>query len=143
MQLEIATQSAGTDEEAEAFFVCGGWRRNAMCQRLRLHRNIPTSAGCLIRRGDCAQDVLADATLDVGEKRAILVMGPDACTVESVPALRKPPGAKAPIAFEEIMDALWPKPPRRPPPRRRLIVPTERRRAWSATSSSSRCRVSA
>jgi hypothetical protein len=116
MQLEVATQSAdivvdpgltGTDEEAEAFFGCGGWRRNAMCQRFRLHRNIPTSAGCLIRRGDCAQDVLAGETLDVVEKRATLSSwASDDFAVVSVPALRKPPGAKAPIAFEEIMDAL-------------------------------------
>lgn len=59
------------------------------------------------RHSDCAQDVLAGETLDVVEKRAIpVVIGPDACAVVSVPALRKPPGAKATIAFEEIMDAL-------------------------------------
>ncbi|WP_206072764.1 hypothetical protein [Mesorhizobium temperatum] len=59
------------------------------------------------RHFDRPQDVLADATLDVGEKRAILSSwASDACTVESMPALRKPPGAKAPITFEEIMDAL-------------------------------------
>ncbi|WP_292210827.1 hypothetical protein [Mesorhizobium sp.] len=59
------------------------------------------------RHFDRPQDVLADATLDVGEKRAILSSwASDAGAVESMPALRKPPGAKAPIAFEEIMDAL-------------------------------------
>ncbi|MER8440390.1 hypothetical protein NKH36_17060 [Mesorhizobium sp. M1312] len=53
---------------------------------------------------DRPQDVLADATLDVGEKRAILSSwASDACAVESMPALRKPPSAKAPITFEEIM----------------------------------------
>jgi acyl-CoA synthetase (NDP forming) len=59
------------------------------------------------RHFDRPQDVLADATLDLGEKRAILSSwASDACAVESMPALRKPPGVKAPITFEEIMDAL-------------------------------------
>nr|WP_287329662.1 hypothetical protein [Mesorhizobium sp.] len=59
------------------------------------------------RHFDHPRDVLADATIDVDEKRAILSSwASDACAVESMPALRKPPGAKAPIAFEEIMDAL-------------------------------------
>ncbi|MFK8839044.1 hypothetical protein SL617_31100, partial [Klebsiella michiganensis] len=41
------------------------------------------------------------------EKRAILSSwASDACTVESMPALRHPPGAEQPVSFEEIMDAL-------------------------------------
>lgn len=52
-------------------------------------------------------DVLADRTLDVREKRAILSSwASDACAVESMPALRQPPGAKSPVSFDEIMDAL-------------------------------------
>ncbi|RWL17888.1 MAG: hypothetical protein EOR57_22795 [Mesorhizobium sp.] len=52
-------------------------------------------------------DVLSDATLDVMEKRAILSSwASDACAVESMPALRQPPGAEHPIPFDAIMDAL-------------------------------------
>jgi hypothetical protein len=52
-------------------------------------------------------DVLRDNTLDVQEKRAILSSwASDACAVESMPALRKPPGATKPVAFDTIMDAL-------------------------------------
>lgn len=52
-------------------------------------------------------DVLRDATLDRGEKRAILSSwASDACTVDSMPALRQPPGAQKPVAFDDIMDAL-------------------------------------
>lgn len=52
-------------------------------------------------------DVLRDATLDVREKRAILSSwASDACAVESMPALRRPPGARQPISFDSIMDAL-------------------------------------
>lgn len=52
-------------------------------------------------------DVLADRTLDVQEKRAILSSwASDACAVESIPALRQPPGAESPVSFDEIMDAL-------------------------------------
>jgi hypothetical protein len=52
-------------------------------------------------------DVLADETLDLQEKRAILSSwASDACAVESVPALRRPPGTAKPISFDQIMDAL-------------------------------------
>jgi len=52
-------------------------------------------------------DVLADGTLDVKEKRAILSSwASDACAVESMPALRHLPGAESPVSFDEIMDAL-------------------------------------
>lgn len=52
-------------------------------------------------------DVLRDGTLDVGEKRAILSSwASDACAVESMPALRQPPGARQPIPFDAVMDAL-------------------------------------
>ena len=53
------------------------------------------------------EDVLRDDTLDVQEKRAILSSwASDACTVESIPALRKPPGVAVPVSFDAIMDAL-------------------------------------
>ena len=52
-------------------------------------------------------DVLADRTLDTKEKRAILSSwASDACAVESMPALRQPPGAGQPIPFDVVMDAL-------------------------------------
>lgn len=52
-------------------------------------------------------EVLKDDTLDIQEKRAILSSwASDACAVESVPALRRPPGAEQPVSFDQIMDAL-------------------------------------
>jgi hypothetical protein len=52
-------------------------------------------------------DVLADETLDLQEKRAILSSwASDACAVESMPALRRPPGSSVPVSFDQIMDAL-------------------------------------
>ena len=52
-------------------------------------------------------DVLRDGTLHLDEKRAILSSwASDACAVESMPALRQPPGAERPITFDQIMDAL-------------------------------------
>lgn len=52
-------------------------------------------------------DVLRDKTLDRGEKRAVLSSwASDSCAIESMPALRRPPGADEPISFDVIMDAL-------------------------------------
>lgn len=52
------------------------------------------------------EDVLRNDTLDIHEKRAILSSwASDACAVESIPALRKPPGAAVPVSFDAIMDA--------------------------------------
>jgi hypothetical protein len=52
-------------------------------------------------------DVLNDDTLDIQEKRAILSSwASDACAVESVPALRRPPGAAQSVSFDQVMDAL-------------------------------------
>jgi hypothetical protein len=52
-------------------------------------------------------DVLRDGMLDRHEKRAILSSwASDACAVESMPALRQPPGTARPVAFDVIMDAL-------------------------------------
>lgn len=56
---------------------------------------------------DHPRDVLADPSLDIRARRAILSSwASDACAVESMPALRQPPGVPGPIAFDEIMDAL-------------------------------------
>ncbi|TIQ33580.1 MAG: hypothetical protein E5X48_22975 [Mesorhizobium sp.] len=52
-------------------------------------------------------DVVKDDSLDLQEKRAILSSwASDACAVESVPALRLPPGSDRPVSFDQIMDAL-------------------------------------
>ncbi|PBB83996.1 MULTISPECIES: hypothetical protein [unclassified Mesorhizobium] len=52
-------------------------------------------------------EVMGDRTLDIQEKRAILASwASDACAVESMPALRKPPGAARPVTFDAVMDAL-------------------------------------
>ncbi|UCI08142.1 hypothetical protein [Mesorhizobium sp. B1-1-8] len=52
-------------------------------------------------------EVLKDETLDLQEKRAILSSwASDACAVESMPALRQPPGTGRPVTFDQIMDAL-------------------------------------
>jgi hypothetical protein len=51
-------------------------------------------------------DVVSDPDLTLSEKRAILASwASDACAVEAVPVLRKPPG-NAPVRFDDIMDAL-------------------------------------
>jgi uncharacterized protein YbjT (DUF2867 family) len=59
------------------------------------------------RHFDHPDDVLRDGTLDLNEKRAILSSwASDACAVESMPALRHPPGARQPVSFDDIMEAL-------------------------------------
>ena len=59
------------------------------------------------RHFDHPDEVAGDRTLDVQEKRAILASwASDACAVESMPALREPPGAASPVTFDAIMDAL-------------------------------------
>lgn len=56
---------------------------------------------------DHPRDVLKDPDLTTQEKRAILSSwASDACAVDSAPTLRHLPGAKAPVSFEEIADAL-------------------------------------
>jgi hypothetical protein len=56
---------------------------------------------------DHPRDVLNDSDLTRQEKRAILSSwASDACAVESHPTLRHPPGGKAPVSFEDIVDAL-------------------------------------
>lgn len=56
---------------------------------------------------DSPANVLAAPDLDLQEKRAILSSwASDACAVKSMSVLRKPPGARRPITFDEIMNAL-------------------------------------
>lgn len=56
---------------------------------------------------DSSLDRLFNGSLDAQEKRAILASwASDACAVESMPALRQPPGVQRPVSFDEIMDAL-------------------------------------
>ena len=56
---------------------------------------------------DHPRDVVNDPDLTTEEKRAILSSwASDACSVESQSAMRLAPGAKHPIAFDEVVDAL-------------------------------------
>ena len=67
-------------------------------------------------------DVVKDPDLTVEEKRASLSSwASDACAVESQPAMRLPPGARQPVEFDEIVDALRSL-ERGPPPRWKRIV---------------------
>ena len=53
--------------------------------------------------------MLNDPDLTIQEKRAILSSwASDACAVRqpSMPTLRQPPGCKAPVSFDDIVDAL-------------------------------------
>ena len=53
------------------------------------------------------RDVLNDPDLSKHEKRAILSSwASDACAVESMPGMRRPPGGGAPVSFDDIVDAL-------------------------------------
>jgi hypothetical protein len=52
-------------------------------------------------------DVVNDPDLSLNEKRAILASwASDACAVEAVPALRRPPAGKRLVPFDEVMEAL-------------------------------------
>jgi hypothetical protein len=71
---------------------------------------------------DHPRDVVRDPDLTLEEKRAILSSwASDACAVESQPALRRPPGAKQPVGFDEIVDALG-NLGKDPPPKWKRIV---------------------
>jgi len=53
------------------------------------------------------RDVLADPSLSVSEKRAILASwASDASAIASCPSLRSPAGLKAPVSIDEILNAL-------------------------------------
>jgi hypothetical protein len=52
-------------------------------------------------------DVVNDPDLTLNEKRTILASwASDACAIEAVPSLRRLPGAKRPVPFDEVMEAL-------------------------------------
>jgi hypothetical protein len=54
------------------------------------------------------QQVVDDPDLSLNEKRAILASwASDACAVEAMPALRRPPGASRAVSVDEILQALW------------------------------------
>jgi hypothetical protein len=56
---------------------------------------------------DHPQDVLKDEDLTLPEKRAILSSwASDACAVDSRPSLRLALGAKRPVTFDDVVDAL-------------------------------------
>jgi hypothetical protein len=51
--------------------------------------------------------VVSDPDLTLNEKRAILASwASDACAIEAVPSLRRLPGGKRSVCFDEVMDAL-------------------------------------
>jgi hypothetical protein len=52
-------------------------------------------------------EVVKDPDPTLNEKRAILASwASDACAIETVPTLRRLPGGKRPVHFDEVMDAL-------------------------------------
>jgi len=57
---------------------------------------------------DHPRDVVADSTLSIGEKRAILAYwASDAAAVASNPALREIPGSRRLVRVEEVLGALF------------------------------------
>jgi hypothetical protein len=68
---------------------------------------------------DHPRDVVADPTISIGEKRAILASwASDAAAVASNPTLRELPGGAQPVTIDEILEALSaldPRPPKGPP----------------------------
>jgi len=79
------------------------------------------------------RDVVADPTLTLAEKRALLASwASDASAIASCPALRAPNGLKAPVHIDEILDALCALDggPRHPPGGKPMrLCSTERRAA--------------
>src|SRR3954469_8013222 len=58
---------------------------------------------------DHPRDVVADATLSLGEKRAILASwASNAAAVASNPALRELPGSHVKVSMDDVLDALAP-----------------------------------
>jgi hypothetical protein len=51
--------------------------------------------------------VVNDPNLTLNEKRAILASwASDACAIEVAPSLRRGPGGKSPVQFDDVMEAL-------------------------------------
>jgi hypothetical protein len=55
---------------------------------------------------DHPRDVVADQTISIGEKRAILAWASDAASVASKPALRELPGSRRRVTIDEVLEAL-------------------------------------
>lgn len=56
---------------------------------------------------DHPRDVVADQTISIGEKRAILASwASDAAAVASNPALRELPGSRCLVTIDEVLEAL-------------------------------------
>lgn len=56
---------------------------------------------------DHPRDILADSSLSVSEKRAILASwASDASAIASCPSLRAPASLKTPVTIDEILEAL-------------------------------------
>jgi hypothetical protein len=52
-------------------------------------------------------NVVHDPDLTLNEKRAILASwASDACAIDAAPTLRRAPGGKRPVLFDDVMDAL-------------------------------------
>ena len=81
---------------------------------------------------DHPRDVVADPTLSLSEKRAILASwASDASAIASCPALRAPDGLKAPVTIDEILEALCALDgdPRNPPGGKPMRLRSTERRA--------------
>src|ERR1700683_4116846 len=66
---------------------------------------------------DHPRDVVANPSLSISEKRAILASwASDASAIASCPALRAPAGLRAPVTIDEILEALCELDGRPPPP---------------------------
>jgi len=64
---------------------------------------------CFIPASDSStRDVVSHLGLSLGEKRAILASwASDASAIASCPSLRAPEGLTAPVAIDEILEALY------------------------------------
>jgi hypothetical protein len=82
---------------------------------------------------DHPRDVVADPTLSLSEKRAILASwASDASAIASHPALRAPDGLKAPVHIDDILEALCAldgRGPRHPPGGKPMRLHSAERRA--------------
>src|SRR6185312_5052494 len=81
---------------------------------------------------DHPRDVLADPSLSLSEKRAILASwASDASAIASCPPLRAPDGLKAPVTIDEILEALrgLDEGPRHPPGGKPMRLRSVERRA--------------
>jgi hypothetical protein len=84
------------------------------------------------------REVVADQTLSVQEKRAILSSwASDACALESVPELRCAPGAAQAVRFDDIIDALQSLDPPWHPSQSQGSKPRRSRKWWGPRRGSS------